>query len=370
MNKTVRLKTAVLAATALAALACTAGQAGAADDVQMRMVEQSKANVPQPPWPEGDERGMANTLGPGTWSRCAYHMTVPGAKSFELSHERSNTMPLSPFGVPLQYEFNPSISIPGTKHVFNGEKVISGEPGAQGTQLDALGHFAYYDDAWDGKGDPPVDDAKYYGGLTQKDVKPGPDAPLQKLGVENVPPIITSAVLLDAKAHLGKGKALEPGQMVTAADINAMIEAQGLGWRGILPGDVVYIYTGWGDNWEDPDTKKEYYTKGPGLSEDGAMLLEEKRVVLVALDNPFTDPVADGQLQQKAKPPQGMEKGLPFVIHHHNLTQAGIHNIQNAKLDELAKAKVWTSCTVVLPLRSRGHSGSPVRPIAIGAPDQ
>ena len=85
-------------------------------------------------------------------------------------------------------------------------------------------------------------------------------------------------MLLDAKSHLGKGKALEPGQMVTAADINAMIEAQGLSWRGILPGDVVYIYTGWGDNWEDPDNKKEYYTKGPGLSEDGAKLLEEKRV--------------------------------------------------------------------------------------------
>ena len=65
-----------------------------------------------------------------------------------------------------------------------------------------------------------------------------------------------------------------------------------------------------------------------------------------------------------------MDKGLPFVIHHHNLTQAGIHNIQNAKLDELAAAKVWTSCTIVLPLRSRGHSGSPVRPVAIGAPDQ
>jgi kynurenine formamidase len=29
---------------------------------------------------------------------------------------------------------------------------------------------------------------------------------------------------------------------------------------------------------------------------------------------------------------------------------------------------VWTSCTMVLPLRSRGASGSPVRPVAIGAP--
>ena len=52
-------------------------------------------------------------------------------------------------------------------------------------------------------------------------------------------------------------------------------------------------------------------------------------------------------------PPQGMDQGLPFVIHHQNLTQSGIHNIQNAKLDELAADKVWTSCTIILPLRSR-----------------
>ena len=72
--------------------------------------------------------------------------------------------------------------------------------------------------------------------------------------------------------------------------------------------------------------------------------------------------------QQAAMPPQGMDEGLPFFVHHFNLTQAGIHNIQNAKLDELAADKVWTSCTIILPLRSRGQSGSPVRPIAIGAP--
>jgi kynurenine formamidase len=42
--------------------------------------------------------------------------------------------------------------------------------------------------------------------------------------------------------------------------------------------------------------------------------------------------------------------------------------MQNAKLDELAADKVWTSCTIVLPLRVRGGGGSLVRPIAIGAP--
>ncbi len=358
-----------------ALLGCTAlalgafATANAADDAQMNAVEQSKPLVPQGPWPQGDERGMANTLGAGTWMRCAYHMTADGVQTYELSHERSNTMPLSPFGAPLVYQFGGTISLPGTRHAFNGEVVTGGEPGAQGTQMDALGHFAHYDEAWDGEGDAPVDSAHYYGGYGQADVKPSADSPLLKLGIENVPPIITSAVLLDARAHLGGGDAMAPGQMVTAQDIKDMIEAQGLGWRGILPGDVVYIYTGWSDNWNDPAGETPYYFMGPGLSEDGAKYLEERNVVLVALDNPFTDPVADGQLQGKAMPPQGMDRGLPFAIHHQNLTQAGIHNIQNANLAAMAADKVWTSCTMILPLRSRGHSGSPVRPVAIGATD-
>ena len=97
---------------------------------------------------------------------------------------------------------------------------------------------------------------------------------------ENVPPIVTSAVLLDAKAHMGNGEALKPGTLVTKADIEAMLAAQGLGWRGILPGDVVYIYTGWGDNWDDPDTKKTYYTMGPGISIDASEYLAERKIVL------------------------------------------------------------------------------------------
>jgi kynurenine formamidase len=135
-----------------------------------------------------------------------------------------------------------------------------------------------------------------------------------------------------------------------------------------VPGDVLYIYTGWGDNWKDPDAEKFYYTKGPGLSYDAAQYIEQKAVVLVALDNPFTDPVAEGFLEGKAPPPAGTPPALPFAIHHHNLTQAGIHNIQNANLGAMAADKVWLSCTIILPLRTQGAAGSPVRPVAVGAP--
>jgi kynurenine formamidase len=322
----------------------------------------------RPPWPAGDEIGMANTLGPATWQRCAAQLANPKAKAYELSHVRSNTMPQSPFGTPLRDKYRPTVGIPGTMHAFNGEETVSGEAGAQGTQMDALGHFAVLPKPWDGKGVFPADDAKYYGGHTQQQVKPTPDSPLLKLGIEKAPPIVTTGVLLDAKTHLGGGKPMAAGALVTAANIEAMLAAQGLGNRGLMPGDVLYIYTGWGDHWKDPDTEKSYYTKGPGLSYDAAKYIEQKQVVLVALDNPFTDPVPEGMLQGKAAPPAGVPNGLPFAIHHHNLTEAGIHNIQNANLDALADDKVWVSCTMILPLRSQGGSGSPVRPVAIGVP--
>ena len=318
------------------------------------VVDRSKSMVPSPPWSSGDQRGMANTLGAGTWMRCGYHLTKANSKHYELSHVRSNTMPASPFGVPLKYEFRPTASVPYSLHAFNGEQVVSGEPGAQGTQMDALGHFAVLGDLWKGEGAIPVDGASYYGGYSQKQVKPTPDSPLLKLGIENAPPIVTSAVLLDAQSHLGGGQPMKAGQVVSAQDIKDMIAAQGLGWRGLLSGDVLYIYTGWGDHWNDPDTEKTYYMMGPGLSYDAAKYIQEKAVVLVALDNPFTDPVAEGMLQGKAPPAEGTPQGLPFAIHHHNLTQSGIHQIQNANLGALARDKVWTSCTMILPLRSKG----------------
>jgi len=325
------------------------------------------AQAPLPPWPKGDERGMANTIGPATWARCAPHLVAPSARCYELSHELSNTMPYTQFSKPLKFQPRATRGMRNAVHASNMEE-MSGEPGGQGTHIDALGHFGAASTIWDGEGAFPVDDVVYYGGFRQREVKPTPESMLLRLGIDKVPPIITTAVLLDAKSFLGGGKALGPGRTIAADDIEAMLHAQKISDRGILPGDVLYIHTGWGENWQDPDIDKTYYTNGPGLAYDAAKYLEQKAVVLVALDNPFTDAVNKGQLKGEAPPAQGYPKGLPFAIHHHFLTQAGIHQIQNAKLCEIARDKVWISCTIILPLRVRGGAGSLVRPVAIGVP--
>lgn len=318
-------------------------------------------------WGPDDEVGMANTLGRDTTMRCALSMLHPHTRPYELGHVTSNTMPQSPFSSPVSYSFRPTNFLPGTAHGFNGE-AVTGEAAHQGTQFDALGHFAYLPSVWDGTGSPPASSLLYYNGFTQADVKPYPTAPLARLGVENVPPLVTSAVLLDARTHLNNGEMLPSGYEITSSDIRKILRAQRMHGRGILPGDVVYIYTGWEDLWQDPFVDTSYYRYGPGLAYDAALYLADRKVVMIALDNPFTDPVNDGQLVGAAPPPSGCPGGLPFCIHHHMLAVAGIYQIQNAHLEDLAADEVYTSCTMVLPLRVEGGTGSPVRPVAYGRP--
>ena len=80
---------------AVVALGLSAGAAAAVEPADLLALAKT---APQPPWPAGDERGMANTLGVATSQRCAWHMAQPQAKWFEVSQVRSNTMPKTPFG--------------------------------------------------------------------------------------------------------------------------------------------------------------------------------------------------------------------------------------------------------------------------------
>jgi kynurenine formamidase len=355
-----------LAAIAAAAL-CSAGAAGAVEPAALLALAAKSA---APPWPAGDELGMANTLGEATTARCGWHMSQRGARTYEASFVRSNAMPKSPFANPSLSKPKPTAGVPFSAHAFNSEAFDAGaEPQQQGTQIDALGHFASIATPWDPKNPFSADDASYYGGYKQRDVKPSADSPLLKLGIERIPPLVTTAVLLDAKTHVGKGRAMADGELVTAAHIDAMLKAQGLAKRGILPGDMVWIYTGWSENWKEGEDTP-YYAMAPGLAVDAAKLLATKRIVAIGLDAPFIDPVPSGMLQGKAPPAKGTEPGLPFSIHHYMLSVFGIHHLENLNLADMAKDRVWTSCAMVLPSRDKGAAGAVIRPVAIGLPGQ
>ena len=54
----------------------------------------------------------------------------------------------------------------------------------------------------------------------------------------------------------------ESREYVTVNHIEETINKSSLK-KGILPGDVVLINTGWSDNYQDPDELGVYYSKAP-----------------------------------------------------------------------------------------------------------
>lgn len=176
--------------------------------------------------------------------------------------------------------------------------------------------------------------------------------------------------MLDAARYLNNGKALAPGYAITQTDIERMLTAQGLSRRGIQEGDAVFIHTGYGAAWTHrPST---YYTQGPGLAYDAAVFLAAKKIVLVGLDNPFTDAAVHVPGAGPFPPMPSWEEGsnpwLPFGVHHHLLTQAGVHQIQNLQLTDMAQQKIYLGAVFILPIRFKGGAGSPVRPVVLGHP--
>ena len=54
---------------------------------------------------------------------------------------------------------------------------------------------------------------------------------------------------------------MKAGEYVTVKHVEDTIKKTSLKDRGILPGDVILINTGWSDNYQDPDELGIYYKK-------------------------------------------------------------------------------------------------------------
>jgi kynurenine formamidase len=238
--------------------------------------------------------------------------------------------------------------------------------GNQGTQMDALGHFGHLETPWDGESKLDISDARFFNGFKGEEVKPSNNSPLLKLGIETVPPIITSAIMIDVKKYAFGGKSMGAGEFITVEDFKKSVIQSSINSRGILPGDVVLIYTGWSENYKDPDITKLYYSMAPGISYNLAKYLASKKVVAVGLDTPFVDALSDPN--NPIAPPKGTPNNMAFPVHHYFLTQAGVHTLENFNLKKMAEDSVELSCVMILPLLVKGSSASSIRPVAIGSP--
>ena len=164
------------------------------------------------------------------------------------------------------------------------------------------------------------------------------------LGIETMAPLVSRGVLLDVA---GK-KRPAPEHSITVEELERAATAAGL---EIRPNDVVLVRTGYGALWSDPAE----YLRAAGVSAAASRWLIDKKVSAVGADNMAWDVIG----------PTDPELGVTLPGHLLLLVRAGIPIIENLNLEELAVAGVHEFGFVCLPLKMRGVTGSPVRPIAI-----
>jgi len=141
--------------------------------------------------------------------------------------------------------------------------------------------------------------------------------------------LVAEAVLIQCRK---KG-----GESITKIDIQKFEKKHGK----IASFSSVIFYTGWQRNLQ----KKYYFTKNPGLSVSAAKYLASKKINLVGIDSPSID----------------LGKDSKFSVHQ-IFAKKGILIVEN--LANLEKIKSSKFHLVVLPLKLKNATGSPVRAIA------
>jgi len=205
-------------------------------------------------------------------------------------------------------------------------------PDHSGTHLDALCHQA--------------EDLHLYGGR-QVDARLQTSTGFSELGVETVPPLLTRGILLDAARHAGVER-IAPGRSLGARDLQAIARRQGVSVR---ERDVVLVRTGNGARWHDPTA----YMDGAGIAADASRWLSNQRVTAVGADNMAWDLIG----------PVDPETGTTLPGHILLLVRSGIYILENLFLEDLAREAQHEFVFLCLPLKMRGATGSPVRPVAI-----
>jgi len=286
------------------------------------------------PWGSTDEIGALNMMTDG--SRLDVLRQVRHGKVYDLGVDLFIGMPTCcvPFGDPnfqLFMTHSPSRD-PATKELlsYSGDGVSMYTH--TGTHIDTLNHFGLHGKIWN---QVTAADALGARGWT-------------KSGADKYPPIIARGVLIDV-AKSKDVDHLPPSYAITVADLQDALRKQGL---KIQPGDVVLTRTGLMTLWPDP--QKYRLADSPGLSLEAAKwLVETQQAMVLGADNFGVESFA-------AKDPRN------FVpVHSYVLAKRGVSLIEALWLEDLAKDQVYEFLFIASPLKIRGGTGSPIRPLAI-----
>lgn len=201
-----------------------------------------------------------------------------------------------------------------------------------GTHIDALCHQA--------------EDGRLCDGTRVDAAIQGP-AGMTHLDAASIAPLRARGVLLDVPAVLEDGAAGVPA-LIGSDLLERALEARGLDLR---PGDAVLVRTGNGAHFGE----RARYEAGPGIAGEASAWLAAAAPLLVGSDTMAWD------LPGHRDP----ELDCTLPGHVHLICRAGVHIVENLALEELAADGVGEFVFLCLPLKIRGATGSPVRPVGL-----
>ncbi|GAB4005366.1 cyclase family protein [Nocardioides ultimimeridianus] len=304
------------------------------------MGAQAGIKVATSPWGPDDELGALNHLTPE--KSAAVLARVDGSRSYDLSIDYFVGMPSFQAAGDPSYQIYMSHTPAGTvvdnlngvgdavnRHVcYSGDVIFMYTH--TGTHIDSLNHFG-------------VDGQIYNNFKAEENLG---SRGWVKGGAEVIPPIITRGVLLDVAKVMGVD-CLPDSYAITVEDCQKALAAAGL---TLEPGDVAFVRTGRMRYW--PDGSK-VLGNPPGLSLEAANWLTGQGISAIAADQECVE----------VGPSQHEDNWLPG--HCHFLAEAGVPMIELANLEELSRDGVEEFCLIAAPIRLRGASGAPLRPIAL-----
>jgi kynurenine formamidase len=263
---------------------------------------------------------------------------LAAAKTYDLEQPRFAGMPTAPYVTPpysyLLHRRHADTYAPdlyGPQSWSSGVLITNDH---SGTHIDAPCHQANHLQLLGGTRVAPDLETQF--GFTQ-------------LGAETIRPLIGRGVLLDVAGFLKRDPLL--GEYpITLQDLSGCAKAQGV---SLSPGDVALVRTGAGKLWDDP----AQYVLAGGLAPDASRWLAEASVSAVGADNLFVDVLG---IRDEAT-------GVMAFAHLHLLAERGIYLIENLNLEGLAADHVYEFAFVGLPLKFKGATGSPIRPVAFVA---
>jgi kynurenine formamidase len=257
------------------------------------------------------------------------------ATMYDLEQMRFPGMPLHPAHRPGYFYALYRRHRDGYRPTENGRR--SGASGVftmmehSGTHIDALCHQSCDLTMYGGV---PVERAETPSGFTE-------------LGVETVPPLLGRGVLLDVASWLGVAE-LPALYGIGDHELAACAASQNVEVRA---GDVLLVRTGYGAHWND----EALYMKAAGVAKSGTLWAAERGVIAVGADNMTWD--APGE--------RDPESGSILFAHVYLLPQKGIYILENLNLENLARDRRYSFAFVGIPLKFRGATGSPIRPLAL-----